>query len=140
MTAEQKEKEQKGEDTYYSTPAFNGALQTLERIHLTLIDISRYAVNENVLGMKANLRELFKEVQGFLNKAERLQAWRMWSLIDSFPIVQEERIVKYDSELLAALNKFDFWLRMKLHDHGVTFTDKKGFISNVWKLRKQYDL
>jgi hypothetical protein len=69
---------------------FNGAVATLERIHVLIQFISIYRVNEHILGYKMNLYELLVEVQGFLTKDELKHAWAWWQEIDQYTIVKDE--------------------------------------------------
>lgn len=121
--------------------AFNGSLQTLDRIHALLNDASKYVVNEHLLGYKANLRELFKESQGFLNAAERKRAWSMWLKIAAIPIIRDdEDNITFDSQLWDLLEAFDFWLRFKLHKHHVTMVTKQQLEFGISKIAKKYGI
>ena len=120
--------------------AFNGSLQTLDRIHEILCCMSKYAANGHIVGWKANLKELFKEAQGFLTTAERETAWKKWRKIELCPIVIKDDVAKWDASLETALDELDFWLRLKLHTHKVTMASKKEWQHGLQKLAKKYDL
>ena len=130
------EKEEKRDDS-----AFNGALQTLERINELIQHISIYSVNDHWIGLKKNLMELLIETQGFLGKTEYQKAWKDWSLIDSKTLKYNERgIVTYDEELPRLLIKFSAWIRYKLHKHKVTMAGKKEIQDGIKRLYGKYNL
>jgi glucose-6-phosphate 1-dehydrogenase len=121
---------------------FNGAVATLERIHVLIQFISIYRVNEHILGYKMNLYELLVEVQGFLTKDELKHAWAWWQEIDQYTIVKDEENDKivYDSGLWGDLDHFSAWLRLRCHIHKVTFTDKTMQEIGLQKVRRRYGL
>lgn len=121
--------------------AFNGSLHTLDRINGLLVDICVYSVNDHILAYKNNLRELFKETQGFLTKPEFKLAWDKWQEILKFEIVKtDDDTIKFDSKLADLLQTFDFWLRLKLHRHHITMATKKEYLLGMEKIKKKYNL
>lgn len=122
--------------------AFNGALQTLERIHLIILDIHKYKVNDHVIGYKENLWLLLVESQGFLNKDELQKARKDWQAITGFKILldKEAEVCTFDTKLLDCLDDFYIWLRLRLHKSEVTMPKKKDFINGMNKLIQRYGL
>ncbi len=122
--------------------AFNGSLQTLDRIHELLQHCSAYCVNEHVVGYRQNLKEIFKEAQGFLSKAELLVANKKWGEVEGYSVVvdQERDTATFDEGLLVALEAFDFWIRLKLHRHHVTMASKREFQHGLKHMMSRYGL
>ena len=121
--------------------AFNGSVQTLDRINDLLVHCSLYAVNDHILGYYRNLKELFKESQGFLSQAELKTAWNKWEKVRAYTLAQDtENNLIVDSELFEALEGFDFWIRKKLHNHKVTMALKQEWLSGMEKINRRYKL
>jgi len=125
---------------YDSEIPFNMSIKTLERIHELLMDCALYSVNVDVLGYKKNLYELYKETNPHLNKDEKKKAGEKWDKIEEFGINITEEVIEFDKELIILLNKFDFWLRGKLHDHRLTFSKSDATHKGLDSQRKKYDI
>lgn len=110
---------------YNQDTPFNMAIKTLERIHDLLIDCAGYCVNNNVIAYKRNLKEIWKEANGHLTKPERTIATNKWGVIDKIEIKVYDEAVIFDSKLWGLLDDFDFWIRKKLHEHNLTFSQKE---------------
>lgn len=121
---------------------FNGSLATLERIHNLIVDITRYDVNFNLLGYRNNLKELYFESRGFLDKKERVQARNTWEKIKGLKcVVDHERGTSvYAPELPDLLDLFNSWLRLRLHRHNVTMAKKDLMNIGVNFQRRRYKL
>jgi hypothetical protein len=121
---------------------WNGSLATLERIHNLICDITRYDVNGNFLGYRNNLKELYFETRGFLSKPERIKARKEWEAIESMTLIvdAENGTASYDLLLPKALDRFNSWLRLRLHRHNVTMA--KGDLAQLGLSfqRKKYGL
>lgn len=136
------EAEARGKDSDVVEAAFNGSLQTLERIHNLILHISAYRVNNNIFGFRNNLSELLIESQGFLSKQEYVKAWKDWEKLAEFEIsvCEDEEAAVYDDRLLLLLDRFNAWLRLKLHRHKVTMASKREMIHGLDKIKKKYGL
>ena len=120
--------------------AYHGTWHSLERINELLQHCQMYAANDHLLGHRNNLREIFKESQGFLSKAEKLTAWNKWREIEVYPITIKDEQIVFDPKLRAALDHFDFWIRLKLHNHNVTFSKKAEHLLGLEKIEKKYNI
>jgi len=127
-------------DNFEHTPLFNGSFQTLLRIDELLKHCSTYRVNDNIIGYKANLREVYKETLGFLETKERTKALKDWAKIEGYTITEQEYTILFDKELWIDLDKFDMWIRLKLHKKGVTFAKNKKAIDGMAKIMQRYKL
>lgn len=131
----------KSKDKEPEEPAFNGAIQTLNRIDELIQHISAYRVNGHIIGLKENLGELLIEAQGFLTKPEFKKAWRDWDSIDSYSIdIDKDDNVIYDSALPFKLFKFSAWLRLRLHKHNITMPKKGAFVDGFNRTYSRYGL
>lgn len=145
---EDNEKKDKGENDF--TSAFNGSLDTLDRIGTLLKLCSDYCVNDNIRGYKRNLWELLKESQGFLKSEEIKTARKIWigdkdkkrKGIKDYDISYDEDNDKYsyDKELFDLLEKFDFWIRLKLHRQQVTMAKRRDMIDKMVGLKNRYGI
>jgi hypothetical protein len=120
---------------------WNMSLMTLKRIDELLKHCQVYSVNNHVLGLKNNLFEIYKESKGWLNSKEIKTADKQWSKINEYEIKIENDILVFDNDLKPLLDKFDFWIRYKLHKKKVTF-DSKDISNNrgLSGLGKKYNL
>jgi hypothetical protein len=121
--------------------AFNGALHTLERIHNLINHVAIYHVNGNLLGYRNNLEELMIEGQGFFTREERVKGWRDFAYIRSLRLqILEDGGQKFDENLPGALDDFNRWLRLKLHNHKVTIAGRNEIMQGLGKIAKRYGI
>lgn len=121
--------------------AFNGALQTLERIHELIRHISIYYVNDHWIGLKKNLDELLIEGQGFLTKTEYKKAWADRNALNKLALrIGDRGDVIFDEKLPEALFMFSAWLRYKLHKHKVTMAGKKEIEDGLKRMYSKYKI
>lgn len=105
---------------------WNMSLMTLQRIDQLLKDCQKYSVNNNLLGLRQNMLEVYKESRPWLKKPEKVTAQKKWEKVQEFKFEYnyEEQSISYPDGLREALDDFDFWIRNKLHVHKVTFDSK----------------
>jgi len=117
-------------------PMFNGSIDTLQRINLLLMDCSKYRVNNNPIGHKANLFELYKETYGLLRVKQRTTAEQIKKQIEYYNIQRDEETgaLKFDHDLWEELDKLDLHLRHCLHINKITFTS----FQNIDKMAELY--
>ena len=121
--------------------AFNGSIDTLQRINTLIQHISIYRSNGHLQGFKENLGELFIECQGFLTKDELKKAKRDWTEINEMRLdITESGHVVYDKKLMQKMIDYSSWLRLKLHKHEVTMASKSDLKRGFDKLYQRYNL
>lgn len=134
-------KEEKESENNKNESAFNGSLNTLERIHELIQHISAYMVNGHLLGVKENLGELLIESQGFLTKVEYKKAWIDWEKINKIKLtITDDGNIIFEEELKDKLFKFSAWLRLKLHRHKVTIAPKAELIDGLTNVYSKYKI
>ncbi len=130
----EKEEEQK-------IPMFNGSIDTLQRINFLLVDCQKYRVNNNPIGHRANLFEVYKECYGFLTQKEITKAQELRQKIISFKVGKDEETgeILFEPEIFEYLDELDIYLRSLLVKHRVTFST---FAANdrMAELYKQYGI
>jgi DNA modification methylase len=94
----------------------------MERIHNLLLDASVYAANDNVYAWKQNLKEVYKAFKPWLKTHEKKTAANKWRSIDKHKIEFGEFSYSFDTELVTALEDFDFWIQGKLFTHKLSFS------------------
>jgi len=121
--------------------SFNGSLATLERIDGYVRDAGKYSVNGDLLGMRENLKLLYFETRGFLNKGELKKVDKDYDYIRKFKLSYNwDGSVAFDSRLPGVLDSFFSWLLLKLHRHRVTIAGKPDLIHGLDMVRKKYRL
>lgn len=117
-------------------PAFNGAVNTLDRINQLLIDMQKYRVNNNPLGHRANLFELYKEVYPMLTQKEQEKAKKQRRIIKEYAVTQDEDTGElfFDEELFDELDELDLYLRSALVKKKISF----AFFTSVDKMAALY--
>lgn len=118
----------------------NGSALTIRRIDALLRDISFYSVSESARGFRNNLRELWKETQGYLPKNSYSKAVKDWASIESYDITVNSNnyTVSYDKKLLLELQSFHTWLLLRLHRAGVTMGKKPDPLGGFGKMVRTY--
>lgn len=101
---------------------FNFSFKTMERMHNLLVDCSHYAANKDIPAWKENLKELYKEFLPWLSKEEKKTARNKWGKIEKWEIEINEFTVTYDTDLIPALDGFDFWIRGQMFKHKLSFS------------------
>jgi hypothetical protein len=124
------------------TAAFNGALDTLQRLNTYIQDTNKYKLLKNWYGYRENLELVLIESQGFLDKGELVTLRNKWDKVSACKVVYVEESEKqvFDPLLPGLLDDLLWWVRLKLHKHHVTMAPKREWDSGVSKMYKKYGL
>lgn len=108
---------------------FNGSIDKLKRMNEIIVHASSYSVNENIRGLKHNLRELLRESHGVLNskvrRAFKDRWWKKGGLEEISISFGKHGAIIFDPDDLLRLNRFFFDLTSALDKDNVTWSRKE---------------